>query len=401
MSFAPTKNSFFENFWWRHCMWFVVWAPPPNQKSWLRLWFNPPFSESVKNNIGKEFLKLVDKHFPPHHHLRKVCNRNTLKVSYSCMPNMATIISSHNKNILGNKQEPKTTIPPGNCRNSANCSLNGECREKAVIYKASITSEGSSKHYIGCTETEFKIRNYNHTHSFRYREKRNATELSKTFRNAKDSGHEPSIKWSTADRATAYQTWSRSCNLCVFVTALPRLTTWKKKKICWKTNATFVYFDCNVLATYQTRTRKTPSIFPTTNFLQQKNSFFRTDWTLASIYQLEERRKFCRVWSPSCSTSAPSPSITPKAFRFESKLSDLAHAYCGTPVNAGDFPMHRECLNAIIFQQSNSNILITKPNKEWGLVVLNKTNYIEKLNSILEDEAKFLSLGPSTEKDNT
>ena len=23
-----TKSSFFENFWWRHCMWFVVWAPP-------------------------------------------------------------------------------------------------------------------------------------------------------------------------------------------------------------------------------------------------------------------------------------------------------------------------------------------------------------------------------------
>ena len=25
---CPTKSSFFENFWSRHCMWFVVWAPP-------------------------------------------------------------------------------------------------------------------------------------------------------------------------------------------------------------------------------------------------------------------------------------------------------------------------------------------------------------------------------------
>ena len=25
---CPTKSSFVENFWWRHCMWFVVWAPP-------------------------------------------------------------------------------------------------------------------------------------------------------------------------------------------------------------------------------------------------------------------------------------------------------------------------------------------------------------------------------------
>ena len=175
------------------------------------VWFNPPFSESVKNNIGKEFLKLVDKHFPPHHHLQKVCNRNTLKVSYSCMP----IISSHNKNILGNKQESKTTIPPCNCRNSANCPLNGECREKAVIYKASITSDGSSKQYIQCTKMEFKTRYYNHTHSIRYREKRNVTELSKAVWNAKESGHEPSIKWSIADRATAYQPGSRSCNLCL------------------------------------------------------------------------------------------------------------------------------------------------------------------------------------------
>ena len=28
---CPTKNYFFENFWWRHCMWFVVWAPPQSK----------------------------------------------------------------------------------------------------------------------------------------------------------------------------------------------------------------------------------------------------------------------------------------------------------------------------------------------------------------------------------
>ena len=69
-----------------------------------------------------------------------------LKVSYSCMPNMATIISSHNKYLLSKKQEPKTTILPCNCSDSANCSLNGECRKKAVMYKASITSGGTFKH---------------------------------------------------------------------------------------------------------------------------------------------------------------------------------------------------------------------------------------------------------------
>ena len=28
------------------------------------LWFNPPYSTSVKTNVGAMFLKLVDKHFP-------------------------------------------------------------------------------------------------------------------------------------------------------------------------------------------------------------------------------------------------------------------------------------------------------------------------------------------------
>ena len=28
------------------------------------IWFNPPFNKNIKTNIGKTFLKLIDKHFP-------------------------------------------------------------------------------------------------------------------------------------------------------------------------------------------------------------------------------------------------------------------------------------------------------------------------------------------------
>ena len=49
------------------------------------IWFNPPYSQNVKTNIGKTFLKLVKKHFPRGHKLYKIFNRNTLKLSYSCM----------------------------------------------------------------------------------------------------------------------------------------------------------------------------------------------------------------------------------------------------------------------------------------------------------------------------
>ena len=43
------KNSFFENFWWLHCMQFLVWAPP-NEKSWLRLCTGDGISSRVPPN---------------------------------------------------------------------------------------------------------------------------------------------------------------------------------------------------------------------------------------------------------------------------------------------------------------------------------------------------------------
>ena len=61
------------------------------------IWFNPPFSKSVATNIAKTFLQLVTKHFPRSNKLHKIFNRNTVKVSYSCMNNMSNIIKGHNK----------------------------------------------------------------------------------------------------------------------------------------------------------------------------------------------------------------------------------------------------------------------------------------------------------------
>ena len=55
-------------------------------------WFNPPFCQTIETNISRKFLLLVDKHFPPDHQLRKIFNRNTLKVSPRCMPNIDSSI---------------------------------------------------------------------------------------------------------------------------------------------------------------------------------------------------------------------------------------------------------------------------------------------------------------------
>ena len=59
------------------------------------LWYNSPFSVNVATNVGKEFFQLIDKYFPPHHRLHKIINRNCVKMSYSCMPNIGDIINQH------------------------------------------------------------------------------------------------------------------------------------------------------------------------------------------------------------------------------------------------------------------------------------------------------------------
>ena len=73
-------------------------------------WFNPPFSQNVKTNVGEKFLKLVDQSFPPNHPLRQICNRNTLKLSYRCTPNIGSFISAKKRQTspAQSQTKPKT-----------------------------------------------------------------------------------------------------------------------------------------------------------------------------------------------------------------------------------------------------------------------------------------------------
>ena len=48
------------------------------------IWFKTPVSKSVKTNLGKEFFKLLKRHFPKCHKMSKIFNKNTVKLSYSC-----------------------------------------------------------------------------------------------------------------------------------------------------------------------------------------------------------------------------------------------------------------------------------------------------------------------------
>lgn len=48
------------------------------------VWYNPPFNAAIKTNLGKQFLMLIDRHYPRDRPradmLHKIINRHTLKL---------------------------------------------------------------------------------------------------------------------------------------------------------------------------------------------------------------------------------------------------------------------------------------------------------------------------------
>ena len=72
------------------------------------IWYNPPYSRVVETNVGKMFLQIMRQCFPPGHSLYKPFNKNTCKMSYSCLPNIGARIAAQNRHKLEKKQEELT-----------------------------------------------------------------------------------------------------------------------------------------------------------------------------------------------------------------------------------------------------------------------------------------------------
>ena len=107
------------------------------------LWFNPPYSKTVKTKIKKFFLQLIKKHFPKEHKFHKIFNRNTLKLSYSCMPSIKTKINAHNREILRNT--PSKNAKHCKCQQKENRSMNSDCLKESSVYYA--TASCNNKNY--------------------------------------------------------------------------------------------------------------------------------------------------------------------------------------------------------------------------------------------------------------
>ena len=178
------------------------------------IWYNPPFSNSVKTNIGRKFINLVKKHFNKRNPLSKIFNKHNMRISYSCTASIERIIKAHNQKVLNQKKQNESQ-----CKCAGSCKYplkGGNCRSMNIVYKATVNSEHETKFYIGLCSTQFRFRYANHKKSFKYGSYENDTELSKYICSLKRKNIDFKIYWEVIKRAQPIADGNNSvCRLCI------------------------------------------------------------------------------------------------------------------------------------------------------------------------------------------
>ena len=181
-----------------------------------QIWFNPPFCRSVKTKVKRTFINLVNKHFGNKNPLSKIFNKNTINISYSCMPSINKFINSHNNKILS-KTKPTDDTKPCNCRKDP-CPLkpvNKSCNTESVVYKAHVETNDETRTYIGLTGNEFKKRWYRHKESLNKERYKDDTELSKHIWKLKENNITYNLKWDIMKKVKKIKNGAKSCRLCL------------------------------------------------------------------------------------------------------------------------------------------------------------------------------------------
>ena len=139
-------------------------------------------------------VNLIKNHFTKTNKIHKIFNRNTVKISYSCMSNISSIISRYNKNLLN----PSVIENDCNCRIREVCPFQNQCLKPNIIYRADVHCEANKdyKFYFGVAQTPFKERFQNHNKDFNHKQYIKSKGLSKYIWLLKDSETPYTINWS-------------------------------------------------------------------------------------------------------------------------------------------------------------------------------------------------------------
>ena len=156
---------------------------------------------NVATNVECSFLNLINKYFPLHHKFSKIFNRNNLKISYSCMPNMKSRINMLNKKVT--KAKPSAQPRTCNCISKSKCPLNNKCLRNR------------NKIYCGISEIKFNSRYANLRKSFKNRNYKTGTELSNEIWKLKEQNKNADISWETLEIHQSHNTSTKPCMLCL------------------------------------------------------------------------------------------------------------------------------------------------------------------------------------------
>ena len=145
-------------------------------------------------------------------------NTNTIKLSYSCNPNVTNLVKQHNNSVM--KSDTNTNKKDCNCINKDNCPLDRKSLVERIVYEATVSTRNQTNTYFGLAEGDYKSRYIicicnNHTFWFCSKRYKNRTDLSKHIWLLKDSNTEFSLKWHLKTKAMSYKCGSRKCDLCL------------------------------------------------------------------------------------------------------------------------------------------------------------------------------------------
>ena len=98
----------------------------------------------------------------------------------------------------------------------------------------------------------------------------------------------------------------------------------------------------------------------------------------------------------------PKAGVTKDAeLQCKAEMTSLAHRYSNSKIDYTGFRLNHQHISAIKNLKNRKEIIITKPGKGTGVVLLTKSDNIEKMRTILEDDSKFVHIGDAETKDRT